>query len=792
MKKFKNKYLSFLLIIPVLIQSSYFSAGTVITGTVPETNIYKGDIPEVIDEQDFNMKRHTQRLYQKENDLSTFIFKNADGTETAYIFNEPVKYEDEKGNIQNKSNKLYSDFKTDLFDGNYAYVNKDNDIKTYFPTELSAYTGIILEYEGKVIEMYPFGDAKLPANEKEGLVYYNNPFGETTSLRYQPLFSGFREDIILNKYIGNEFRFILETGSLKPVSENGAINLIDPNNNTIFAVISPIFVYDSLQGEARENEAHCTFDNRLDFKPILGGKYEIIMRIDDEFLKNPATVYPIFVDPEITISATGSGANKTILDTPIYNGSGAAGLSAGANGSAVIGYVGTSYGSGRLLMRFPGLMNQSFMNAGHTITAADLKLSDGSGLTAAASIAAYNYTGPAWNESSVYSLSIWNGANSANGSTLINSASFSFPNQTQNVKINILSAVKMWQTDTSAATRGIILKNNTSETNATYYKGIYTSEGSNKPSLTVTYQNSEGGLPSTMSAGKIISLTGDRPALVKGSYSMNNSSAGYIKVSSSVSQYISIYTTYYSSYSLDTIIEVYTSTSATTYLARNDDSNAPNLNACICFYANANQTYYIKIYGFGTSQSGMFNLIVHRGYPTSGSERPDMFSIYNSSAYEERTNCYVYALSYYINPITQANLPYPRAFDPGGFVKFPSNPFYAIQTDYPNAYKSAANFKTAFANCAALDFNYFGGLIEEISPTQQPKPGYFKIALIIRRTGKFDYHFYRQLPDGSWVHKQGIDSATDKDKSSKYIYQPEFCNWGDYTNFVAFYQIKIS
>jgi FkbH-like protein len=224
--------------------------------------------------------------------------------------------------------------------------------------------------------------------------------------------------------------------------------------------------------------------------------YEELKSLTDSknhvFLSRPETVYPVYVDPTVTINATGSGSSKTILDTPIYNGSDVTNITAGANTSAVIGYVGTlngvQYGSGRLLMRFPGLMNQSFMSDyNYTITAATLYMKEASGLSTSASIAAHMYTGPDWNESTTYSSSIWNGVYKRNGSEQpLSSYSFSYPNST-NGSFNITWAVKLWQSNPSMGTKGIMLKNETSESNGTYYKSLYTSEGSTKPYLSVTY-----------------------------------------------------------------------------------------------------------------------------------------------------------------------------------------------------------------------------------------------------------------------------------------------------------------
>lgn len=58
-------------------------------------------VPEIIGYDYAVSKAHVQRLYEKEGDhLDTVIFRNADGTETAYVFDYPVKYVDEKGSIR--------------------------------------------------------------------------------------------------------------------------------------------------------------------------------------------------------------------------------------------------------------------------------------------------------------------------------------------------------------------------------------------------------------------------------------------------------------------------------------------------------------------------------------------------------------------------------------------------------------------------------------------------------------------------------------------------------------------
>ena len=73
------------------------------------------------------------------------LFANKDGSETVYIFNEDVKYVNESGKIADKSNKLYSNVESRAYSSDYSYVNKENDINTYFPKLLKTDVGVSVE-----------------------------------------------------------------------------------------------------------------------------------------------------------------------------------------------------------------------------------------------------------------------------------------------------------------------------------------------------------------------------------------------------------------------------------------------------------------------------------------------------------------------------------------------------------------------------------------------------------------------------------------------------------------------
>lgn len=417
-----------------------------------------------------------ERLYALERGLDTIIYANGDGTETAYFFDEPIKYYNDSGEIVDKSNRLYNftDYREDM--GEYAYVTLDNDIKTYYPAELTDKCGLVIETPSVTLELSPISDFASSVSEKDGIVEYAGAFGDSTVLRYTPMFNGYKEDLIIYEYTTNVFSFVMETNGLTPISdESGSIILFGEDSEPC-ATINPLYVYDS--GEENNN---FSLNSNYEIEDIGDFRYIVNVVVDDEFLTNPETVFPVIVDPTVTVNATGSGSNKSILDTPIYNGSGVATQTAGANSTAVLGYVDGTYGSGRLLMRFPGLANQSFWNNNYTISNATLTLKEGSGLSASSIVGVYNYTGESWNESSVYSSSRWNGVGSA-----LSTQSYSYPDNTLK-SFTITSAVNNWLNDSTAFNRGIIIKNNTSETDISLRKVILTTESTVKPYLTVTY-----------------------------------------------------------------------------------------------------------------------------------------------------------------------------------------------------------------------------------------------------------------------------------------------------------------
>ena len=295
-----------------------------------------------------------------------------------YYYNYPVKYKDANGKIKDKSNKISQTSSGD-------YTNAENDINTYFPKKLNRNKGIELKFGEYVVEMAPDIKGNSGASRQTGhnkyfdpteYVQYPNVFDESISLRYTPTFEGYKEDIVLSKYTGiNEFSFRLYTDGLSLVmNEDGAYYLIDPLTGEVKTQIGDIVVYDSkpfdvpdeILNESVSNpteedfaKKEATLKELIESVPIdknateelptnlkesfhqykvetvkQDNEYLITVVVDEDYLTDSERVYPVYVDP--TISVSGSGTGKTIQDAPIY--ANKPSTASGGNTYNVVGY----------------------------------------------------------------------------------------------------------------------------------------------------------------------------------------------------------------------------------------------------------------------------------------------------------------------------------------------------------------------------------------------------------------------------------------------------------------------
>jgi len=306
-------------------------------------NLSKGDLPvselknrklpkedksEAVSAKSVENNGHVNRLRAQEESLNQIIFQNRDGTKTMYSFTYPVKYVAEDGTIRDKKTLISGSVDKKELQAEYAYTNTENDVRAYFPKKLSEDSGVLLQSKGFEIEMSPVGSkgnaatkssAIKTANqigslkttyndggEEKDAVLYKNVFGQGVSVRYASQFNGFKEDVILNKYTGaNEFVFKIKTNGLRLVKlEDGNLVFADPEDNAVVASLGSLMIYDSsvdVNGSDKYTRASLYEHYYSVSETKENSEYLVTIHVDDEYLKSKSTVYPVYVDPSLTM-----------------------------------------------------------------------------------------------------------------------------------------------------------------------------------------------------------------------------------------------------------------------------------------------------------------------------------------------------------------------------------------------------------------------------------------------------------------------------------------------------------
>ena len=346
-----------------------------------------------VDEAVFRQNNHLSRL-ESEESLDNYVFLNQDGSKTVYYMGEAVKYRDSTGTIREK------DITLTLRNGNYTTTQ--NNVLLSIPTNLS--NGIRLNYEGYQVSLQPQGGSMLTLPRLvDNTVSYTNYFGTGMTLNYTPTLSGLKEEIILSSYTGaNSFSFLLNTGGLTLYqSKDGyylAENAAEPKIR-----LGDIIIFDAI---GKPDEGTLTVSTVTP-----GQQYRLTVSADPEFLTDPETVYPVTIDPTLTVSDNTYGAGA-IADAPIFQG-----LPNGNFGNFPfnrVGNAGGNYGVGRTVVRLTGLINDAAYRETYSnqVSSVVFYIREGSGksgtvvnLHPLTSNSTWSETGVTWNNVGAYAAS---------------------------------------------------------------------------------------------------------------------------------------------------------------------------------------------------------------------------------------------------------------------------------------------------------------------------------------------------------------------------------------------------
>lgn len=124
-------------------------------------------------------------------DDHTINLENRDGSNTVYLFSEPISYTDENGNLKTKDISVERADRKLKAQG-YDYTNGQNDYRINFSKDYNK--GVQAEFDDCSYSIIPLSNSDITGNEtvaeyldeKFEVFQYKNIYGEGTNLRFYP------------------------------------------------------------------------------------------------------------------------------------------------------------------------------------------------------------------------------------------------------------------------------------------------------------------------------------------------------------------------------------------------------------------------------------------------------------------------------------------------------------------------------------------------------------------------------------------------------------------------------
>ncbi len=229
---------------------------------------------------------------------------NTDGTKTSYSFGTDIKYID-GSSIKFIDNELIPEL--NLKNGKiYGYRTKSSNNLLYLPSNIKK--GLLFESGNLSLTLTPvisnntqaeliqIGDPDAP----EYALEYKDTYAQGIDLQYLSVYGGFKENIIINQYNGiSSFNYKLKLSGY-------TARLVDDGKRIAFYAENsqdnePAYVF----GQPFAQDANGNITNDCGYTLTQkgnSGNYELTLWVDQEFLSDPNTAYPVTVDPPLSVS----------------------------------------------------------------------------------------------------------------------------------------------------------------------------------------------------------------------------------------------------------------------------------------------------------------------------------------------------------------------------------------------------------------------------------------------------------------------------------------------------------
>ncbi|MBN3554065.1 DNRLRE domain-containing protein [Fictibacillus nanhaiensis] len=242
--------------------------------------------------------KNVERLHEiKEKRTShSKTFKNSDLTETTEMYSSPVFYQEEsKGNWLEIDNTVSESIIDQTEKGKYKYKNKANKFSSYFASHANKEI-FKIKQKNHWLSYSISGASNVEAKAKDNEIVYKNIFKDTDA-KYRIGRKGIKEDFILHsKPDFNTITFDLKT-NLEIEQKDNTFDFLDKKTNEVIWSFEPLFMRDSNDMESYKS----TFEYVKS-----QGKNTLVLHLDEDFLNDKDTKYPVYLDPTVTVGGTSS------------------------------------------------------------------------------------------------------------------------------------------------------------------------------------------------------------------------------------------------------------------------------------------------------------------------------------------------------------------------------------------------------------------------------------------------------------------------------------------------------
>lgn len=258
----------------------------------------------------------------KERTASSKTFTDGDGNFVKEIYQEEV---------HNKVDGKYQTISEDLVEkGNNGYVETETtNLQSMFPEKLGEDKPLVYQSgEHKLsfeLNSASDGEKQTKPNysseleKKENSITYKSLYPQI-DLRHVALNNEVKEDWIMNEYNGiNEFHYTIQTDLYGQVEKDGSIGFYENESKekTVFTLPKPVMVdsnYNETLGDGiRSTDIHYKLNKKSD------NSYELVLNASKEWLSSSKRVFPIYIDPSVSIDALGDTFVMSAYPNNNYN-----------------------------------------------------------------------------------------------------------------------------------------------------------------------------------------------------------------------------------------------------------------------------------------------------------------------------------------------------------------------------------------------------------------------------------------------------------------------------------------